>query len=187
MVDAIITNDTVGAVISRYARAHPDEAADLEPVLVAAMGPDVLTARSTMPAHVTCAAVAITPDWRILQVLQRASGRWLPPGGHVEPADRTLVDAALREMAEETGVDPTSATVLGAEPFDIDTHAIPERPKKRESAHIHVDLRFLVRLPDQTLTAEVAEVRAVRWHPVDALEGRLGAKVMALRSAFTSD
>jgi 8-oxo-dGTP pyrophosphatase MutT (NUDIX family) len=184
-----ITNDAVGATIARYAHAHPDEAPGLAPVLAAAAGAAArpLTDRTTVPAHVTCAAVAVTPGWRVLQVLHRTTGLWLPPGGHVEPGDRTLVEAALREMVEETGVDGTSATAVETEPIDIDAHRIPPREDKGEPAHTHVDLRYLVRLPEQAVIVEPAEVRAARWLPVDALEGRLGAKLRTLRSVFTSD
>ncbi len=35
------------------------------------------------------------------------------PGGRVEPADRTLLDTALREAREEVGLDPECVDVLG--------------------------------------------------------------------------
>ena len=54
--------------------------------------------------------------------LERAStmrthaGQIALPGGASDPADRTLVDTALREAVEETGVDPSGIVVLGSLP-----------------------------------------------------------------------
>ncbi len=41
------------------------------------------------------------------------SGQVSFPGGRQEPADRDLVDTALREAAEEVNIDPSSVEVLG--------------------------------------------------------------------------
>ncbi|MEO3861209.1 CoA pyrophosphatase [Acrocarpospora sp. B8E8] len=38
------------------------------------------------------------------------------PGGGLEPQDAGPIDAALREAAEETGLDPTGVTVVGTMP-----------------------------------------------------------------------
>lgn len=38
------------------------------------------------------------------------------PGGRVDPADATLLDAALREAHEEVGIHPSTVEVLGAFP-----------------------------------------------------------------------
>lgn len=40
----------------------------------------------------------------MLVIWHRALASWLPPGGHLAPGDVSLVDAARRELAEETGV-----------------------------------------------------------------------------------
>jgi 8-oxo-dGTP pyrophosphatase MutT (NUDIX family) len=55
-------------------------------------------------------AVLVVHDGRVLMHWHRKLGRWLPPGGHVEPGE--LPDeAAVREVFEETGV---AARLLGA-------------------------------------------------------------------------
>jgi 8-oxo-dGTP pyrophosphatase MutT (NUDIX family) len=57
--------------------------------------------------------------------------------------DDTLVDAALRELEEETGVQSTQIEQVLSGPFDIDVHEIPARGT--EGAHLHYDLRYLFR------------------------------------------
>lgn len=48
------------------------------------------------------------------------SGQLALPGGKLEPGDRTLLDAALREAHEEIGIDPGRVNVLTALP-EVDT------------------------------------------------------------------
>ncbi|MET9648567.1 NUDIX domain-containing protein [Streptomyces syringium] len=52
--------------------------------------------------HVTAGALLVRDNAEVLLVEHRAYGITLQPGGHVEPADATLIDAAVRELVEET-------------------------------------------------------------------------------------
>jgi 8-oxo-dGTP pyrophosphatase MutT (NUDIX family) len=59
------------------------------------------------------------PDLLIVQRspwLRRHAGQPAFPGGAIEPADHGPVGAALREAAEETGVDPAGVEVLAVLP-----------------------------------------------------------------------
>jgi 8-oxo-dGTP pyrophosphatase MutT (NUDIX family) len=78
-------------------------------------------------------------------VEHKALGKWLFPGGHLEDEDETLMRAALRELAEETGIDPALVTPVSPVPLHIDVHPIPANPAKDEPDHQHFDFRFLFR------------------------------------------
>ena len=57
--------------------------------------------------------------------------------------------AALRELKEETGKSASDFTYIALDPkkplvpFNIDSHHIPENPKKQEDAHLHHDFGYL--------------------------------------------
>ena len=84
-------------------------------------------------------------------------------GGHCEDEDTGLVAAALREAAEEPGID---GLVIEPEPLHLDVHPItcslgvPTR---------HFDVRFLVRAPAGAAAVRSAESVDLAWWPVDAL------------------
>ncbi len=66
------------------------------------------------PSNEVVVGAAIIRAGRILLVQQRkpsALGLWTHPGGHVEAAE-TLEQALARELREEVGLTPTSATHL---------------------------------------------------------------------------
>lgn len=58
--------------------------------------------------HVTVIERALT--------MRRHAGQVAFPGGGMEPADRSIVDAALREAQEEVGLEPGRVEVLGQLP-----------------------------------------------------------------------
>jgi 8-oxo-dGTP pyrophosphatase MutT (NUDIX family) len=101
--------------------------------------------RNTPAGHITVSAVLVDNRLEHLLLLwHKKLERWLQPGGHCEPGvDDTLVDAALRELEEETGVQPAQVEQLLSGPFDVDVHEIPARGT--EAAHLHYDLRYLFR------------------------------------------
>ena len=70
-----------------------------------------------------CVAVFVMHDGRILLHFHKKLGRWLPPGGHIEPHE--LPDeAAIREVWEETGV---RISLLGDPVIDV---AGPNQPRQ---------------------------------------------------------
>jgi 8-oxo-dGTP pyrophosphatase MutT (NUDIX family) len=91
--------------------------------------------------------------------------RWLQMGGHVESTDLTLIDAALREAREESGL--VNVRALAVAIFDLDVHLIPER--KGEPAHFHYDVRFLLEANPMEPLIVSAESRDVAWVPLSGI------------------
>ena len=102
--------------------------------------PDALW-REGPPAHLTASAFVLDADRRnVLLTLHRKGGFWVQFGGHLEPGDSTLSGAALREAAEESGIDGLS--VIG--PADLHRHELPAAfGRCRE----HLDAAYLVQAP----------------------------------------
>lgn len=99
----------------------------------------------------------------------RKLGRWLPPGGHIEPGELPD-DAAIREVLEETGVD---ARLVGNQTIDARGPGIPRqlcRPAGIQledigPGHQHIDLIYYaaaeVPLPD--ITDEIGWYSPTEW------------------------
>ncbi|MFM9540148.1 GNAT family N-acetyltransferase [Streptomyces turgidiscabies] len=173
----------MSALVRTYLVRHPTELAFVEPLLTALEGVEDPTSRTTMPAHITCSAVVIDRDRRVLHILQRASGLVLVPGGHPEPQDRTLLAAAVRKVGEETGIKPGDLclTPLLGIPIDIDCHNIDARPDKGELAHRHYDFRFAFYLAEEQpdLVLQDEEVAGALWLPfADVSSPTLRAKLL---------
>ncbi|MCK9896718.1 NUDIX hydrolase [Frankia sp. AgB32] len=177
-------NDRVISLVRDYLVAYPAEAEALTPLLDLASASSPVTARTTLPGHVTCGAVVVDTTFRVLQIHHRVLDRWLFPGGHVEREDATLAGAALRELAEETGVHPSTARPLRELPMDIDVHVIPENPARAEPEHTHYDFRFVFQIQRShspgTVDLRLDEVTDHRWLPVADLPGPAGARITSI-------
>lgn len=131
--------------------------------------------RATLPGHVTTSAFVLSPDHaQVLLIDHVVIGRWLQPGGHWEPAG-SFHESAAREALEETGVQGLALHPWhgGADlPFFIDSHDVPGKPARSEPAHIHHDLQYLFLAdPARPLVAQLEEVHAAAWKPVEELHG----------------
>ena len=115
------------------------------------------------PGHFTASAFVLSPDGGSLLLIRHAKlGRWLQPGGHVDPADSSPFAAAGRELREEAGVSDAGGD---GRLFDLDVHPIPADPRKGEPPHEHFDLRFLLRSRSSDLKAG-DDALAARWVPL---------------------
>jgi 8-oxo-dGTP pyrophosphatase MutT (NUDIX family) len=114
------------------------------------------------PGHITATSVVLHPASNEVLLIHHARlNRWLLPGGHVEPDDATLADAAAREALEETGV--SVGITLGLAGMDV--HGIPPKRKDGrlvEPYHLHHDLIFAFQAASVE-TAVSEESRDVRW------------------------
>ncbi|NNG39198.1 NUDIX domain-containing protein [Flexivirga sp. ID2601S] len=136
--------------------------------------------REGPPEHFTASAVVFSADGsHVLLVLHKKARLWLQPGGHFEPGDATVVDAALREATEESGIAGLRA-VPGA--LFLDRHTLAESFGRCRS---HLDLRIAATAPPDAAIAVSDESDDVRWWPVDALpddtDPGLAACIAALR------
>jgi 8-oxo-dGTP pyrophosphatase MutT (NUDIX family) len=133
---------------------------------------------------VTASAIVLDPRRRVVLLhLHRRLGRWLQPGGHIEP-DEQPEDAAVRETLEETGVavqHPDDGPVV----VHLDEHPGPD-------GHIHLDLRYLLLADSEAPTLGMGETTGdgpgatLRWIELSEVGGitdaSLGRAVDALRS-----
>lgn len=118
------------------------------------------------PGHFTASAFVLSPDGRsILLILHAKLGRWLQPGGHLEPGDANVEAAARREVFEETGLSDVDLDDRWPDLFDLDIHAIPPHPKSGEPGHEHFDLRVLLRA--RSVDVSIGDgVKDTRWVPL---------------------
>jgi 8-oxo-dGTP pyrophosphatase MutT (NUDIX family) len=132
-----------------------------------------------VPWHLTASAVVIV-DRHILLIHHKRIGAWLPPGGHLQPAELPHL-AAIRETLEETGV--SVKVVCEPLPASSDPQAffLPQplcmhgvfAQEKGESVY-HVDCAYLClpeglaesTLPELTVNDEVD---GARWHRLSAI------------------
>jgi 8-oxo-dGTP pyrophosphatase MutT (NUDIX family) len=158
--------DLRAAALLEELRAHvagdERERASLERLVeFVSTAPDPLS-RTASTSHVTGSAVVASPDGRtFLLVRHRRLGRWLQPGGHVDPEDASVQAAALREAREETGAADVEPVEDGGGILDVDVHPIPafqDRP-----AHVHYDVRYLATSRSEAGPGEVEEVTGVAW------------------------
>lgn len=162
------------STIAAYFSTFPEETARLEKLALQTKVDQNLFNRSNFAGHVTASALVFNSDMSaVLLILHKGLNRWLQPGGHVEN-DATLLDAALREVREETGLVHVQPHVWheqnGGIPFDIDTHDIPARPEKGEPHHVHHDCLFLaIAGGDIAITLQAEEVSGAQWQSLDSL------------------
>ncbi len=117
--------------------------------------------RSCIAGHLTASALVIDPSrGAVLLTLHPRVGLWLQVGGHCEPGDRTVLDAAAREAREETGIGSLS---FDPAPLALDVHPItcslgvPTR---------HFDVQFMAVAPigaEPVVSGESIDLRWFSW------------------------
>lgn len=121
-------------------------------------------ARECAPGHITASALVLDHTGEhVLLTLHPRVGRWLQLGGHCEDGDADIVNAALREATEESGIaglqlDPRLAAVH-VHPVTCSL-GVPTR---------HLDLQFVAHAPAGAQIGISDESVDLRWWPVDAL------------------
>jgi 8-oxo-dGTP pyrophosphatase MutT (NUDIX family) len=109
------------------------------------------------PTHVTASAIVVGNRGTVLHLHKRL-GRWMQPGGHVDPGEAPAA-AALREATEELGV-AMEHPADGPRLIHLDVH-------EAALGHTHLDLRYLVRGADAHPHPPPGESPEARWYSWD--------------------
>lgn len=146
--------------------------------------------REHLPAHVTGSAWVVSQDFSQALIMHHVKqDQWFQPGGHAD-GDADILRVALRETAEETGIDPEQVRLLTDDVFDVDIHVIPA--SEHGPWHEHIDIRFLVqidnRLPvpgnDESHQVLWVDLREVSAYNNNRSTWRMVEKTRRLRSAL---
>ncbi|WP_329431360.1 NUDIX domain-containing protein (plasmid) [Streptosporangium sp. NBC_01495] len=179
---AISDADILGA-LSAYLKRYPEEAALLsEPVQLLSQGGG-FASRRNFRMHVTVGALLVRGDAEILLVEHLAYGIPLQPGGHLEPSDTTLIDAAVRELTEETGVDLNKIVSTSQTPVYIEYGRVPARAEKNEPEHHHLDFGYSFVTDADVGRIQESEVKGAAWYPLAEAERLVGHRIARAVSA----
>lgn len=161
-------DDAIACVRAAGLGDRAAQAARAEILSFVAGHPDALV-RSCLEGHLTGSALVVHDDReRVLVMLHAKLGRWLQPGGHAD-GEGHLGAVALREAAEETGIEGLRLAVPA---IDCDVHVIPARPGEPE--HLHLDVRFVVLAPPDAVVVGNEESHQLRWVDLETLEDLVG-------------
>jgi 8-oxo-dGTP pyrophosphatase MutT (NUDIX family) len=138
------------------------------------------TSRDCHPDHLTASVIIFSADHRrVLLTLHRVIKRWLQTGGHCEPDDVALADAALREGREESGI---NELLIDPVPVLLSRHEVscgPVRPSH------HLDVQYVAVAPQDAQHVMSEESDDLAWFELDALPAGADHSVRALISAAT--
>jgi len=140
-----------------------DEQARLRALYLQHLGaePDAML-RTCHPDHLTASALVVSHDHtRAVLTLHRILRRWLQTGGHCEPDDVTVAEAALREAREETGIDDLTIDPV---PVLLSRHEVPCGPLR--PAH-HLDVQFVAVAADGAEPVRSIESLDLGWFRLD--------------------
>lgn len=127
-----------------------------------------ITDWNNFEGHLTVGAFIFCENTKEFLLLKHKDlDMYLYPGGHIDSSDSSLLDAAKRELLEETGI--TNATYYNISsnyliPLDIDTHIIPQNERLNLPAHYHFDFRYLFYIKDkESIIYDKEEISSYKW------------------------
>jgi 8-oxo-dGTP pyrophosphatase MutT (NUDIX family) len=160
-------------LVQTYQNIYAEEAGHVLPLLdfLNNFAGEQLFDRKNFVGHLTASSYIINPQKDSLLLLKhKFLNRWLQPGGHIDPSDSSLVNAALREAEEETGIAASGLQLINTNIFNVDSHTIPPNGKKNEPQHVHHDVSFLFLCDTIKINIDEAESTAGKWVPFSELK-----------------
>lgn len=157
----------IKAVLESYYERFPQDLGKYETLDKQIERNEDLISRKNFNGHVTASGLVICPKGkRALMIFHKGLEMLIQPGGHLEEVDKSLLEASMREVKEETGL--AEFNLLGLfesdiTPLLIDTHEIPANMKKGEGKHYHHDFMYIFQASSEEIVLQLEEVSDAKW------------------------
>lgn len=157
--------------IEAYAPFNEQEARDKDELLRRLKSGEELFERSNLSAHMTASAWIVNPErTQVLMAYHNIYDSWAWLGGHAD-GERDLLQVALKEAREESGlvdVRPVTGEIYSLEILTVSGH---EKKGQYVPSHLHLNLTYLLEAdPGQALHMKADENSGVKWFaPEDAI------------------
>ncbi len=162
-----MNNAKVQQILTDYISFFPNEKSEINIIAEQLQNEHSIVLRQNTFGHVTASGLVVK-DGKVALIFHNKLQKYIQPGGHIENDD-SLHDAALREVAEETGM----SVILHPWhkdnefiPLNIDVHKIPYNEKKQEPEHYHYDFTYVFATINSDLHLQQEEVSDLKWVPV---------------------
>ena len=119
--------------------------------------------RACLKGHFTASSWLLNKEEDAFLLLHhRKLDCWLQLGGHCDGDEDTL-GVAIKEAQEESGIN--DIVPISQKIFDIDIHNIPQY--QDVPAHLHLDIRFLLKVNSDEKIVQNHESKALKWFKKD--------------------
>lgn len=132
--------------------------------------PVAILSRENAIAHITSSGFIVNPTrTKALLVYHHLYQSWSFTGGHAD-GDGNLLQVALREAREETGIQAACPLPGGIASLDILPVLGHEKNGSYVNTHLHLSIAYLLIADEmQPLCHNPAENSAVRWVPLEQI------------------
>ena len=167
--------NNIKEIINKYLEYYPLEKDNMSKLIELVNNEEDISNlfnRKNFNGHITASGfIYCKSENKLLLLEHKALNKYLQPGGHVEKEDNEMIDAAKREIKEETGIINLDNIGISNDiniPFDINSHYIPANEKKKEDGHYHHDFRYLFTIDTlEDINIDYNESNNYKWVSID--------------------
>ncbi|MGL5352513.1 MAG: NUDIX hydrolase [Clostridium sp.] len=156
--------------VKNYKVFNEQEEKDKEIILKCINSFDEVLTRENEIAHITSSAFVINKSRdKVLMIHHNIYNSWSWTGGHAD-GDNNLLNVAIRELEEETGV--CNIKVIEENIFSLDVLPVKGHIKKGKyvAPHLHLSVAYAIEAnEEQELVVKEDENSGVKWIPLDKL------------------
>jgi ADP-ribose pyrophosphatase YjhB (NUDIX family) len=157
--------------IKNYIPSNDQEENDKKIILDSINTFNNILTRDNEIIHMTCSSFIVNKNRdKTLMVHHNIYNSWCWTGGHAD-GDEDLLQVALREAKEETGVKnifPLSDNIYALDIIPVFSHI---KNGQFVSSHLHISATYLIEADDtEQLIVKADENSGVKWIPVDEID-----------------
>lgn len=186
MQDTNSVKDEVLKLLEGYLALFPHESEKIQKIQAITKTTEDLGSRKNIPdGHLCSNAVIIDPKLQKVFLLHhKFLNIWVFPGGHFDYGDSSLVDTAVREAVEETGLSELKLHQWHFQhkmlPIHIEINQLPENPKKQEGEHQHFDFYYLFESDScGVVNLQPQEVMDYKWEEFKNVKESISALIIS--------
>ena len=169
--------DTYLKIVSDYLELFPNEKERQEQFIgyLKNHKDEEITDWNNFDGHIVASGFVYAKEaQKFLVIYHNDLKMFLYPGGHIDSSDINALEAAKREVKEETGISNVKEIALSNNelvPIDIDTHLIPYNERLDLPEHYHFDFRYLFTIENiKEVKLDLSESSSFKWISMDELE-----------------